>query len=112
MRANFIALLVVLAVMAAPAAAFAASPWAEQGGSYSDQVKGKLDFGAKNTLGGWTEIYTTPFRYHSDGKNWLEGTFVGIGNAVVYTVGGALHLVTFMIPEIDVPLPNNGVGLE
>ncbi len=105
------ALLLVVAILLACGSAFAASPWTE-GVTYKDKVLGKLDFAVKNTLGGWTELFNRPIKYHKDGKNVSEGVLVGIGNAVVYTLGGALHLVTFPIPQIDVPLPNNGVSFE
>lgn len=105
------ALLLIVAIFFACGTAFAASPWTE-GDTYKDKVLGKLDFAVKNTLGGWTELFNRPIKYHKDGKNVSEGVLVGIGNAAVYTLGGALHLITFPIPQIDVPLPNNGVTFD
>lgn len=90
--------------------AWAASPWTEET-LYGDRVTGKLQFGLKNLLGGWTAIFSTPYRYHRDGKNTFVGIPVGIGEAVVYTVGGALHTATFPIPA-DIPLPNNGISFD
>ena len=104
-------LLLGVAILFASSSAFAASPWTE-GATYKDKVLGKLDFAVKNTLGGWTELFNRPIKYHKEGKNVSEGVLMGIGNAVVYTLGGVLHLVTFPIPAIDVPLPNNGVQFD
>ncbi len=42
---------VFVSVMLIPAVAFAASPWTEQT-PYMGKLKGKLDFGFKNFLGG------------------------------------------------------------
>lgn len=105
--AFFLALTIVLAC----GSAFAASPWTDQP-TYKDKVLGKLDFAVKNTLGGWTEIFNRPIKFHKDGKNVSEGVIMGVYYAVADTVGGLLHLVTFPIPQIDVPLPNNGVQFE
>jgi len=109
MNKKTVALVVIFALCLAPAA-FAASPWTS-GESYSDKVKGKLEFGLKNFLGGWTEIITRPAEAKKNGNCSLKGLGVGIMNAVVYTVGGVIHTATFPIP-LDVPLPNNGVSLE
>ncbi len=103
-------LMLALAVLLTSSSAFAASPWTEKE-SYKDKTVGKVDFGFKNFLGGWTELFNRPIKYHKEGKSASEGAVVGLYNAVVYTVGGALHLVTFPIP-VDVPLPNNGVSFE
>ena len=102
--------LVVFSMMLMPAVAFAASPWTEQT-TYAGKVKGKLDFGFKNFLGGWTEFYTEPRDYHKEGKNVAEGVLKGIWNAVIFTAGGILHVVTFPITNLDIPLPDNGVSL-
>ncbi len=101
-------LLLAIAILFTASNAFAASPWTTQT-SYQEKVLHKLDFGVKNVLGGWTEIFRSPIKYHKDGKSVSEGALRGIGNALIDTAGGALHLVTFLIPQIDVPLPNNGV---
>lgn len=110
MKKTIALLLVFFSIVLIPAGAFAASPWTEQI-TYRDKLKGKLDFGFKNFLGGWTEIFTEPNDYHKEGKNVAEGTAKGIWNAVVFTVGGLLHIVTFPLTSLDVPLPDNGVSL-
>lgn len=72
---------------------------------------GKLDFGFRNTLFGWTEIFRRPLHGYRDGG--VVGGLKGLGTGVVYgvldTVGGVLHIVTFPFPGIDVPLPEGGV---
>lgn len=104
-------LLLVVAILFACGSAFAASPWMEKT-TYKDKVFGKLDFAVKNILGGWTEIFRQPIKYNKDGKSVAEGAFMGLYYAVADTIGGALHLVTFPIVALDVPLPNNGVQFE
>ena len=89
---------------------FAASPWTDKT-TYHDKLVGKLDFGFKNLFAGWTEIFTEPIDAHKAGTNPIRGLAVGIANAIVDTVGGALHLVTFPVTQVDVPLPQNGVSL-
>lgn len=105
------ALLLMVAILLASSNAFAASPWMDKT-TYKDKMLGKLDFGVKNFLGGWTEVFNRPIKYHKDGKSPAEGFFVGVYQAIAYTAGGALHLVTFPATTIDVPLPNNGVSFE
>ena len=100
-------LVAVLAIVAAPALAYAASPWAMESG-WGNQAKGKAVYGLKNTLLGWTEIFTQPKDTLDEGGNFFVGVGTGLWNAVGQTVGGILHLVTFPIPQIDVPLPEGG----
>ncbi len=107
-----IAAFVVLAVFAA-GTAFAASPWTTET-TYTKKVAGKLDFGVKNLLGGWTALLPGKLPCAKNGhKNCpgmccIKGLGMGLVDAAVYTVGGALHVATFPIP-IDVPLPDNGI---
>lgn len=104
-------LLVAAAILFSSSQAFAASPWAEKG-EYKDQVLAKLDFGVKNTLGGWMELFQQPMKSHKDGKTVSEGALRGIYYAIADTFGGALHLVTFPLPQVDVELPENGVSFS
>lgn len=98
----------VLAILLVPTVVFAASPWTTET-TWSDKATKKLIFGGKNLLGGWTELFSQPSNYHKEGKNVGEGIVKGFVNTLVYTVGGAVHVVTFPIPQIDLPLPNDGV---
>jgi putative exosortase-associated protein (TIGR04073 family) len=94
-----------------PTVCLAASPWTEQT-TYKDKAIGKFEFGIKNLGLGWTELITKPMDHYKEEKtvkNFLMGIKKGICHTVVYTVGGALHLATFPITQIDLPLPQNGV---
>ena len=101
-------LLVVLTMLVLPGAAFAASPWAD-GTTYGDKSMGKLKFGLKNLLLGWTDLFQEPHKAHKEGRNVFGGIGKGLIDTIGNEVGGALHTVTFFIPQIDVPLPENGV---
>ena len=111
---NRMGILVVAAVLlAGPSLAFAGdmagtgSPWAQETG-YANQAKGKLVYGLKNVLFGWTELFTQPYEDAQNSENVFLGIGKGVWNGVGQTVGGALHAVTFPIPAIDVPLPEGG----
>ncbi len=110
---KIMALLVVALLFSS--SAFAASPWTTEP-TYGKKVAGKLDFGAKNLLGGWIALlpcHSGCAKNHyktCPGMCCVKSLGTGVMNAVVYTVGGALHTATFFIP-VDVPLPNNGVQI-
>ena len=99
-----------VALLANPMLASAASSWAS-GATYGDQAVGKLKFGARNVLAGWTELFREPVRAGKAGENVLVGIGRGVWYAVGQEIGGALHLVTFPIPQIDIPLPKGGTDL-
>ena len=104
--------LVVLILMLCPAVSYAASPWTTAEGGYSGKIKAKLDFGVKNTFFGLTEVVNAPKRLSDDDKkNLFKVLGVGVFNAAADEVGGFVHAVTFFIPAIDIPLPNNGVQI-
>lgn len=96
---------------------FAASPWTMED-TYGEKVAGKLDFGVKNLLGGWMAILPCKSGCDMEDKNakpycpvvCTKKLVKGLVNSVVYTVGGALHVVTFPVP-VDIPLPNNGIQI-
>jgi len=100
--------LVILMLMALPAVSFAGSPWADKT-TYGEKTMGKLTYGLMNTLFGWTELVRKPSDAIRDKTCPLTGLGKGILNTVTYTVGGALHTVTFPIPQIDIPIPDGGV---
>lgn len=108
MRKSMRILVVAVAILLVPSIVFAASPWTTET-SWSGKATKKLIFGTKNLLGGWTELFSEPMNYHKEGKNVAEGIVKGFVNAIVFTIGGALHVVTFPIPQVDLPLPDNGV---
>ncbi len=105
---KIMSLVVILSMLLAPVA-FAASPWTAEK-TYGDRVTGKLVFGLQNTLLGWIQLFAVPNQYANAGKNVWSGIGQGLVEATVDTVGGAIQLVTFVIPA-DFPLPNNGVDL-
>ena len=97
----------VLALVAAPTLALAASPWAAEQG-WGNQAKGKLVYGVKNTLLGWTELFTEPKEAMDSGGNFFVGLGKGVKNAVFDELGGAVHIATFPITSLDAPLPEGG----
>ena len=107
-RIGLLVLGVVL--LAGPMTASAASSWAS-GATYSEQASGKLKYGLTNLLLGWTELFREPMRASQAGENVLVGIGRGVWNAVGDTIGGALHTVTFPLPQIDIPLPAGGTNI-
>lgn len=99
-----------LALFAAPMGASAASPWADEA-TYGTKAVGKLKYGLTNTLLGWTSLFRTPAAEVQAGENIVVGIGKGLYNAVGQTIGGALHTATFLVPAIDVPLPEGGTNL-
>src|SRR5437868_2336723 len=91
------AFLMVLSILLLPGMVMAASPWTE-GKTYSDKVVGKLDYGFKNLALGWVDVFYEPHRYQTEGKNAWKGLGKGLIDAPLNEIGGALHLVTFLIP--------------
>lgn len=100
----------IFGMLALPTMGFAVSPWAESG-TYSEQATGKFKFGFKNLFLGWTELFTEPQEAQSEGRNFIQGLGQGVVNFVLDTAGGVLHLVTFPITQIDIPLPENGISI-
>ena len=108
MRKEIFVLAVIVALMTPSLSlALAASPWTEESG-YVNRANGKFGFGLKNAALGWTEIFTQPFDEAKEGGNAVVGFGKGIWTCVGQTVGGALHLATFPVTSVDIPLPENG----
>ena len=103
-------LIMLVLVGSLPSVGLAASPWTTET-SNSDKMMDKLGFGLKNLLLGWTEIIRQPVNGAKEEHiiGFGKGLATGLYDGVLYTVGGALHVVTFPITRIDVPLPNDGV---
>ena len=110
MGKRFGAVVFSIALLSGPMIASAASSWAS-GATYSDKAVGKLKFGLRNVLAGWTELFRDPIEAGKSGENVLVGIGRGVWDAVGQTVGGAAHTVTFFIPQIDIPLPKGGTDL-
>ena len=101
---KILGLVLLLAVMFAPASAFATD-------SYSDAVGSKLQGGLTNTLLGWTKVFSVPHDYQVEKKNPWAGVGKGLVDAIGCTVAGAFNLVTFPIPA-ELTLPDGGVNLN
>ncbi|MFA6599836.1 MAG: hypothetical protein WC352_04645 [Candidatus Omnitrophota bacterium] len=100
---------IVLMLGLMPALAQAASPWTEEK-TYSDKVAGKLQFGLTNLMLGWTAVIAESEQAADEKKNVVAAAGKGLVYFVADTVGGVLHTVTAPIPQIDIPLPENGVS--
>ena len=85
-----------------------ASPWTAEVG-WGSRAVGKLGFGVKNLLLGWTELFTEPKQASAEGRNVLGGLGKGLVNGLMDTIGGAVHIVTFPITGLDAALPQGGV---
>jgi len=99
-----------LALLCAPVMASAASPWADES-TYGDKAVAKLKYGLTNALLGWTSLVREPIQASQAGENVLVGLGRGVWDAVGQTVGGVAHAVTFLIPQIDIPLPEGGTDV-
>jgi hypothetical protein len=106
MKKLITSLSIILLLTSFSPATFAASPWTQKEG-YDGKLVGKLMFGLRNLVFGWTEIFMAPAAAFDSGDNVMAGFGKGLLNMVIYTVGGAANTVTFPIP-FDIPLPNNG----
>lgn len=103
-------ILVLIALLATPTLGIAASPWFDEP-TYNEKVSGKFQFGLLNTLLGWTDLFIEPIRganHCTECSNFWTGLGKGFMDAIVNTVGGAAHLITFPL-VVDFPLPDNGV---
>jgi len=89
---------------------YTASPWTSEMG-WGNRARGKLVFGLRNGLLGWTEMVLEPKRALDEGDNFFVGLGIGAKNAVFNTLGGVIHTVTFPITELDAPLPKGGTQL-
>ena len=110
MRNRLAVMALGMALLAGPVGAAAASPWMD-GGTYSEKVGGKLKYGLTNALLGWTSLFRTPVAASKSGDNVVVGIGQGIWDAVGQTIGGALHVVTFPLTSVDVPLPKGGTDI-
>ena len=89
---------------------YTASPWTSEMG-YSNRAIGKLGFGIKNLLLGWTDLFIEPREAMKGGDNLAVGIGRGLKDAVENELGGVVHIVTFPITNLDAPLPEGGTQL-
>lgn len=85
---------------------YPASTWT-QTEPYTEKIGHKLGYGFLNFATGWTALFFEPYRHN----NLTSGLADGIVKTVVYSFGGAVHMLTFPIP-VDVPLPAGGVSFS
>ena len=117
MKKSTVFFLIGIFALSITGVAQAASPWTE-GKTWHEKALGKLDFGFKNLLGGWTAVFSETAKANKaeGGENKALSVTKGLGRGLAYglvdTVGGILHVVTFPIVQLDVPLPENGVNLD
>ncbi|MBN1687779.1 MAG: hypothetical protein JW893_01620 [Candidatus Omnitrophica bacterium] len=90
--------------------AWGASPWTETE-DYGEKAAAKLGFGLRNIALGWTKILTMSHDALKNEKPFLSNFLEGIAHASGRTVGGALHVATFPLTSLDIPLPENGENL-
>lgn len=83
------------------------SLWTSQVG-YCRRAFGKLGFGIKNLLLGWTELFTESHEAVIAGDSVFYSLAKGVTYAVLDELGGVVHLATFPITALDVPLPDGG----
>ena len=86
------------------------SSWTTEVG-YSNRAFGKLGFGLKNLLLGWTEIIIQTRDAASGGQNVLVGFGKGLVRGIADEIGGVVHTVTFPVTCLDAPLPGGGTHL-
>lgn len=89
------------------------SPWTREQG-WASRARGKLLFGLKNTLFGWTEPFTRSYEAGKRNRSIVPGALgflEGLGYGVIDTIGGAQHVLTFPVTRFDIPLPEGGVQL-
>lgn len=89
---------------------YTASPWTKET-EYASRAGGKLVFGLKNALLGWTEIFTESKAALDRGDNLFVGLGKGLVKGVAEELGGAVHLATFPLTCLDAPLPGGGTHL-
>ena len=102
--------LLALAPVALAQESKSASPWT-QAASYQEKALHKLDFGLKNTFFGWTELFEEPWTAWRNNKEecLCKAKMRGLAHAIQDTLGGALHVASFPLTQVDLPLPENGV---
>ena len=88
----------------------APSPWTSEMG-YGNRVGHKLEFGVKNLLLGWLDLFMEPREAHQNKVCIFKGIGYGLKDTIENEVGGVVHLITFPITSVDAPLPEGGIQL-
>jgi len=106
---KMVSLLIMIMMLAAPVTVLAAeypdSAWTTES-TYANQTVAKLKFGFRNTLLGWTKLFSIP----SEGEGgFLKDVGTGLYHAIADSIGGAAQLLTFYLPTDFPQLPEGGV---
>lgn len=101
--------LALLWIASAPAVCSAASPWTKESG-YWQKIEAKAYFGMSNLFLGWLDMFSEAENASSDNQNAFAAFGKGLLHFPVLTVGGLLHVITFPIPQLDIPLIHDGVS--
>ena len=86
------------------------SPWTSEMG-YGNRVGHKLEFGVKNLLLGWLDLFKEPHEAYAAKGNVLKGIGYGLKDTLENELGGVVHVLTFPITSVDAPLPEGGLQL-
>ena len=89
---------------------YTASPWTNEVG-YGRRALGKLGFGMKNILLGWTELVTESCQAVKAGDNLFIGFAKGVEYTIANELGGVVQVATFPITALDTPLPDGGTQI-
>lgn len=87
---------------------FSPSPWTKEDG-WKNKAGQKLLFGTKNLLLGWTSIIKTPYDHHESAGATMKSLGMGMMMAPMNMLGGLMHVLTFPITNLDIPIPCGGV---
>ena len=111
MKKYYFLLLAFLAFSTYTFSCYAASPWTEVE-NYGDKTISKLGYGLRNAALGWTKIFQRSQEAAKSKDRFLvEGFAEGVVESLGRTVGGLLHVATFPLTSLDIPLPEDGVKL-
>ncbi len=102
---KFFAVLLTFQLLLAPSS-FAESPWVKND-SVFEKMTGKLGYGLKNSLLGWTSMFIEAAQPQY--KTEWNGFCVGVARGIFYTGSGLIQLATFPIP---VDFPDLGPGIH
>ncbi len=107
MKKSVMSFVIILALVITPASLFAEPSPRTTANTYGGKTGGKFLYGFKNTVFGWTSVFMEPAIAIEKGDNIWAGIGKGLVYPFVYTIGGALQLLTFPAP-FDIPLPEGG----
>ncbi len=89
---------------------FEESPWRDEA-TYNRRMMQKLGFGFANLVIGPFELFEEPYKSVKEEEMMWKGLGRGLANGIIDAVGGALHMITFPVTALDIPLPEGGTDL-